>query len=118
MTADRSCSVSAPSLPPTPDHELDFSPSMRWVHTAVFRRRHWRGLVEFVPGETLAAVAGRGELGDREWHLVGEAYRRIHAVRFPTALRVDFGPDRLELTYRSGRPAERQGRCSRACDPG
>jgi hypothetical protein len=55
-------------------------------------------LVEFVPGETLAAVAGRGELGDREWHLVGEAYRRIHAVRFPTALRGDFGPDRLELT--------------------
>jgi hypothetical protein len=28
VTADRSCSVSAPSLPPTPDHELDFSPSI------------------------------------------------------------------------------------------
>jgi Phosphotransferase enzyme family len=55
-------------------------------------------LVEFVPGETLAAVAGRGELGDREWHLAGEAYRQIHAVRFLTTLRGDFGPDRLELT--------------------
>lgn len=55
-------------------------------------------LVEFVEGETLAAVARRGALGDREWRMVGEAYRRIHAVKFPTPLRGTFGPDRLELT--------------------
>ena len=55
-------------------------------------------LVDFIEGETLAAAAGRGALGDREWHLVGEAYRRIHAVQFPAPLRGSFGPERLELT--------------------
>lgn len=55
-------------------------------------------LVEFVPGETLAAMAKRGALGDREWRMVGMAYRRIHAVQFPAPLRGPFGPQRLELT--------------------
>lgn len=55
-------------------------------------------LVDFVPGETLAAMARRGGLGDREWRMVGAAYRRIHAVQFPAPLRGHFGPERLELT--------------------
>jgi hypothetical protein len=55
-------------------------------------------LVEFVRGETLAAVARRGALGDREWRMVGAAYRRVHAVHFPPPLRGSFGPERLELT--------------------
>jgi aminoglycoside phosphotransferase (APT) family kinase protein len=55
-------------------------------------------LVDYVPGETLAAAARRGTLSDREWHMVGTAYRRIHAVQFPTPLRGPFGPDHLELT--------------------
>jgi hypothetical protein len=54
-------------------------------------------LVDYVPGVTLAALAGRGELSDREWHMVGVAYRRIHAVRFPAPLRGPFGPQGLEL---------------------
>lgn len=55
-------------------------------------------LVDYVPGEPLAALAQRGVLSDREWHMVGAAYRRIHAVQFPAPLRGPFGPDRLELT--------------------
>lgn len=55
-------------------------------------------LVDFVPGETLAALASRGALGDHEWRLVGLAYRRIHAVRFPAPLPGRFGPERLELS--------------------
>jgi hypothetical protein len=55
-------------------------------------------LVEYVPGETLAAVAQRGGLSDREWHMVGAAYRRIHAVQFPAPLRGAFGPEALVLT--------------------
>lgn len=55
-------------------------------------------LVDFVPGETLAALASRDALGDHGWRLVGMAYRRIHAVRFPAPLRGRFGPERLELS--------------------
>ncbi len=55
-------------------------------------------LVDYIDGETLAAAAHRGGLGDREWQLVGAAYRRIHAVQFPAPLRGSFGPERLELT--------------------
>jgi len=55
-------------------------------------------LVDYIEGETLAAAARRGGLGDREWQLVGAAYRRIHAVQFPAPLRGSFGPERLELT--------------------
>lgn len=55
-------------------------------------------LVDYIEGETLAAAAHRGGLGDREWQLVGAAYRRIHAVQFPAPLRGSFGPERLELT--------------------
>ena len=43
-------------------------------------------------------MARRGGLGDREWRMVGAAYRRIHAVQFPAPLRGHFGPERLELT--------------------
>lgn len=55
-------------------------------------------LVEFIPGETLAAVANRGALDDHVWKMVGEAYARVHAVQFPAPLRGPFGPHRLELT--------------------
>lgn len=55
-------------------------------------------LVEFVPGETLAAKASRGSLTDRDWRNAGRAYGRIHAVRFHAPLRGSFGPQRLELT--------------------
>jgi hypothetical protein len=55
-------------------------------------------LVDYVPGETLAALARRGALSDREWRMVGTAYRRIHAVLFPAPLRGPFGPEGLELT--------------------
>lgn len=54
-------------------------------------------LVEFVPGETLAALSHRGGVDDNVWRMVGEAYRRIHAVQFPAPLRGSFGPDRLDL---------------------
>jgi len=40
-------------------------------------------LVDFIPGETLSALARRRGVGDREWRMVGVAYRRIHAVHFP-----------------------------------
>ncbi|HLM22242.1 MAG TPA: hypothetical protein VK390_12060 [Propionibacteriaceae bacterium] len=54
-------------------------------------------LVDYVPGQTLAALARRGALSDREWHMVGTAYRRIHVVQFPAPLRGPFGPEGLEL---------------------
>jgi hypothetical protein len=54
-------------------------------------------LVEFTPGESLAAVSRRGALSDDVWRMVGEAYQRIHAVEFPAPLRGPFGPERLEL---------------------
>ncbi len=54
-------------------------------------------LVEFITGETLAAMAKRGALGNREWRMVGMAYRRIHSVQFPAPLRGTFGAQRLEL---------------------
>lgn len=54
-------------------------------------------LVDFIPGETLAALCRRSPAGDDVWRMVGEAYRRIHAVHFPSGLRGQFGPDRLEL---------------------
>jgi len=55
-------------------------------------------LVDFIPGETLSALARRRGVGDREWRMVGAAYRRIHAMQFPAPLRGRFGPERLELT--------------------
>jgi hypothetical protein len=55
-------------------------------------------LVDFIPGETLSALARRRGVGDREWRMVGVAYRRIHAVQFPPPLRGPFGPKHLELT--------------------
>lgn len=54
-------------------------------------------LVDFVPGETLAAMCRRGAVDDDMWGKVGQAYQRIHAVRFPSPLRGSFGPARLEL---------------------
>ena len=55
-------------------------------------------LVDYIPGQTLAVLALHGALSDREWQMVGTAYRRIHAVQFPAPLRGPFGPERLELT--------------------
>ena len=54
-------------------------------------------LVDYVPGETLAALAQDGGLSDRVAP-GGSAYRRIHAVQIPALLRGPFGPNRLELT--------------------
>jgi hypothetical protein len=59
-------------------------------------------LVDYVPGETLAALARRGALSDREWRMVGTAYRRIHAVLFPAPLRGPFGPEGLEYARDPG----------------
>jgi aminoglycoside phosphotransferase (APT) family kinase protein len=55
-------------------------------------------LVDFIPGETLSTLARGKRVGDREWRMVGAAYRRIHAMQFPAPLRGPFGPERLELT--------------------
>lgn len=50
-----------------------------------------------MPGETLATLCRRGRADEAVWRMVGQAYRRIHAVEFPSGLRGPFGPERLEL---------------------
>lgn len=43
-------------------------------------------LQEFIDGETLGDLIETGRDTDRVWRLVGEAFRRVHAVRFPSGL--------------------------------
>jgi len=54
-------------------------------------------LVDFVPRGDVGRAGQPRRVGDHEWRLVGLAYRRIHAVRFPAPLPGRFGPERLEL---------------------
>lgn len=54
-------------------------------------------LVDFVPGETLVAVAQRGALDDDIWRRVGRGHARVHAVHFPAPLCGPVGPETLEL---------------------
>lgn len=56
-------------------------------------------LEEFIEGETLGDLIETGRDTDRVWHLVGEAYRRVHAIGFPTGLAAEkLGPEQFVLT--------------------
>ena len=52
-------------------------------------------LYDYIPGEMLSAVIDT--MTDARWRSVGTAFRRVHAVRFPSGLSGDFGPDSLVL---------------------
>ncbi len=43
-------------------------------------------LYEFAPGDLLGDLIETGQCLDRTWHLVGQAYRCVHSVRFPAGL--------------------------------
>jgi aminoglycoside phosphotransferase (APT) family kinase protein len=55
-------------------------------------------LEEFIDGETLGDLIDTGRDTDRVWRLVGEAYRKVHAVTFPTGLAGRVEPERFNLT--------------------
>ena len=56
-------------------------------------------LEEFIDGETLGDLIETGRDTDRVWRLVGEAFRRVHAVGCPSGLAGDkLGPERFVLT--------------------
>ena len=56
-------------------------------------------LEEFVEGETLGDLIEKGKDTDQVWRLVGEAFLRVHMVRFPSGLAADkFGPEQIVLT--------------------
>ncbi len=56
-------------------------------------------LEEFIEGETLGDLIDTGRDTDRVWRRVGEAYRRVHAVGFPSGLAADrLEPERFVLT--------------------
>lgn len=54
-------------------------------------------LVDFVPGEPLAAVAAAGRLDDVTWRLLGQAFARVHAVRFAPTLQGPYSAAGLTL---------------------
>ena len=56
-------------------------------------------LEEFVEGETLGDLIETGRDTDRVWRMVGEAYRRVHAVGFPSGVAGEkLGGDQFILT--------------------
>ncbi len=56
-------------------------------------------LVDYVPGEMLATLIKTGRCTDATWQSIGEAFRRLHAVRFPLGLTGTFEQDRIVLTH-------------------
>ena len=65
---------------------------------ALLAATEYAALEELVDGETLGDLIDTGRDTDQVWRLVGEAYRRVHAVAFPSGLAVDrLGPDRFVL---------------------
>ncbi|MGY4765290.1 aminoglycoside phosphotransferase family protein [Kribbella sp. CWNU-51] len=54
-------------------------------------------LYEYIPGEMLSTLVDEDRMTDDAWRTVGTAFRRVHAVRFPSAMTGDFGPDALVL---------------------
>lgn len=56
-------------------------------------------LVEFIEGAVLGDLIESGQDTATTWRLVGDAYRRVHAVSFPAGLAGDeLAPDRFVLT--------------------
>lgn len=56
-------------------------------------------LVEFVSGQVLGDLIETRRDTAQVWRLVGDAYRRVHAVRFPSGLTAEvLDPDRFVLT--------------------
>ena len=54
-------------------------------------------LYEYVPGEMLYHLIAEDRMTDATWRSVGTAFRRVHAVRFPSGLSGPFGADSLNL---------------------
>ncbi len=54
-------------------------------------------LVDFVPGRQLAELVASDQVADRTWALTGNAFARVHAVRFPTPLQGQVNPDSIVL---------------------
>lgn len=54
-------------------------------------------LYEYVPGEMLYKLLAENRMTEALWRSVGTAFRRVHAVRFPSGLSGPFGPDSLTL---------------------
>jgi aminoglycoside phosphotransferase (APT) family kinase protein len=44
-------------------------------------------LYEYAPGEMLSALVAEGRVSDDDWRSAGTAFRRLHAVRFPSKVR-------------------------------
>lgn len=59
---------------------------------------HGATLVDFIPGQTLVAIAEAGQLDEDTWRALGHTYARVHAVRFPSPLCGPFEPHDLRLT--------------------
>ncbi len=74
-------------------------------------------LEEFIEGETLGDLIETGRDTGRVWRLVGEAFRRVHAVHFPSGLAGEkLGPERFVLTPYD--PAEELHALIDAAEPG
>ena len=54
-------------------------------------------LYEFVQGSLLGDLIESGRATDTTWRLVGEAFRRIHQVEFPSGLYGEIRPDQVVL---------------------
>jgi aminoglycoside phosphotransferase (APT) family kinase protein len=55
-------------------------------------------LVEYIPGEMLSELVASGRCTEAGWRSVGDAFRRLHAVRFPSGLAGRFEQGRIVLT--------------------
>jgi aminoglycoside phosphotransferase (APT) family kinase protein len=57
-------------------------------------------LYGYAPGEMLSALVAEGRVSDHDWRSAGTAFRRLHAVRFPSRLTGIFEADGLNLRPR------------------
>lgn len=54
-------------------------------------------LYEFVQGSLLGDLIEAGRATDKTWRLVGEAFRRVHKIEFPSGLYGEIRPDQVVL---------------------
>ena len=55
-------------------------------------------LVDYVPGEMLSELVKTGRCTEAGWRSVGDAFRRLHAVRFPSGLTGRYEKGQIVLT--------------------
>jgi hypothetical protein len=57
----------------------------------------WGALHEFIHGRVIGDAIESGEMTGQMWRHVGEAFRKVHAVRFPDRLAGMVGPNEIVL---------------------